>query len=104
MNLLLKHERQQQSRYRNAVDDLAHSLKTPLAVLRGIADTQGLDKEMRARLGEHVDRMDEIVSYQLRKAVTAGKQSLRKPIALLPVVEKNLCGLEQGLWGARYAV
>jgi two-component system sensor histidine kinase PhoQ len=33
LNILLKREQYQRQRYRNAMDDLAHSLKTPLAVL-----------------------------------------------------------------------
>ncbi|VAW60955.1 Sensor histidine kinase PhoQ, partial [hydrothermal vent metagenome] len=34
INLLLQQERKQKTRYRNALGDLAHSLKTPLAVLQ----------------------------------------------------------------------
>lgn len=43
LNALLTHEHAQQTRYRNALADLAHSLKTPLAVLRG-----GLDRPERS--------------------------------------------------------
>ena len=38
LNAMIVNERSQQSRYRNALGDLAHSLKTPLAVLHGIAE------------------------------------------------------------------
>jgi two-component system sensor histidine kinase PhoQ len=34
INLLLEQERQQKIRYRDAMGNLAHSLKTPLAVLQ----------------------------------------------------------------------
>src|SRR5690606_23962111 len=41
LNLLLEREQQQRERYRNTLADLAHSLKTPLAVLRqGTAQAQ----------------------------------------------------------------
>ena len=35
-NLLIESERKQQSRYRTTLGDLAHSLKTPLAVIAGV--------------------------------------------------------------------
>ena len=35
LNTLLTHERARQKRYRDALADLAHSLKTPLALVRG---------------------------------------------------------------------
>ena len=34
INILLQQERDQKTRYRNALGDLAHSLKTPLAVIQ----------------------------------------------------------------------
>jgi len=40
VNKLLGSERDRQRRYRNNMDDLAHSLKTPLAVLKGWLDSQ----------------------------------------------------------------
>ena len=36
LNTLLGQERSRQQRYRQALDDLAHSLKTPLAVIRNL--------------------------------------------------------------------
>ncbi|RML88008.1 hypothetical protein APX70_05893, partial [Pseudomonas syringae pv. maculicola] len=36
LNRLLRSEREQRIRYRDSLDDLAHSLKTPLAVLQGV--------------------------------------------------------------------
>ena len=40
INTLLMQERNQKTRYRNALGDLAHSLKTPLAVLQSSIDKQ----------------------------------------------------------------
>ena len=42
LNTMIAAERNQQGRYRNALDDLAHSLKTPLAVLRGLLEDNTL--------------------------------------------------------------
>jgi len=74
MNALILSERQRLERYRNALGDLAHSLKTPLAVVRGQLDAgPGMDS---AVVGQQVERMDEIVRYQLQRASAAGTSGL----------------------------
>ena len=90
LNAMLRNERQQQTRYRNALDDLAHSLKTPLAVLTGEANQAELPEGLRARLREQLGRMRQIVDYQLKRAAAAGGQRLSAPTLLQPQVEK-LC-------------
>jgi len=89
INGLIDHEHTQQTRYRNALADLAHSLKTPLAVLNG-AIHEVPDDSMRDQLQEQIQRMDHIVAHQLQRAATAGGSPIRKPILLEPVVAK-LC-------------
>jgi two-component system sensor histidine kinase PhoQ len=89
INGLLDHEHTQQTRYRNALADLAHSLKTPLAVLNG-AINDIPDNTMREQLEEQIQRMDHIVAHQLQRAATAGGSPARKPILLEPVINK-LC-------------
>ena len=93
LNSLIQHERAQQSRYRNALGDLAHSLKTPLAVMRGAlsADKAQLD----ATVEEQVAHMDKIVAYQLQRAATAGISNLMAPLPILPVVEKIAAALHK---------
>lgn len=89
INALLEHEHTQQTRYRNALADLAHSLKTPLAVLNGaIAEVQ--NGTARTQLEEQVQRMDHIVAHQLQRAATAGGSPIRKSIPLEPIMNK-LC-------------
>lgn len=71
INQLIQQEREQKSRYRNALGDLAHSLKTPLAVLQsGLAKNKTDDS-----LQEQITRMNSIVEYQLQRAATAGSSS-----------------------------
>lgn len=72
-------------RYRNGLADLAHSLKTPLAVMRG-AGGSGED-ELRQAVHEQVERMDRAVSYQLSRASATGGTVLGPPIAVGPAVE-----------------
>lgn len=83
LNAMLTAERNQQTRYRNALGDLAHSLKTPLAVLRG--------GSQEPQLQEQVSRIQHIVDYQLRRAAAAGSRTLSEPVALKPLAEK-ICG------------
>jgi len=88
LNAMILAERTQQTRYRNALDDLAHSLKTPLAVLRGIIDDSDEPDATRARLRDPVGRIQDITDHQLRKAAAAGRRTLTEPVQLRPIVEK----------------
>ena len=93
LNILLGREQYQQQRYRNAMDDLAHSLKTPLAVLNGISDAQKLNQVDLETLREQVDRMNQIVSYQLQKASNVASLQISKPIDLIQIITKVLSAL-----------
>ncbi|MDH5764780.1 MAG: HAMP domain-containing protein, partial [Gammaproteobacteria bacterium] len=75
INQLLEQEREQKTRYRNALGDLAHSLKTPLAVLQG-----GLQNPADPTLQEQITRMNAIVEYQLQRAATAGSTAIGKTV------------------------
>jgi len=81
LNALLDQRARQQARYRDSLGDLAHSLKTPLAVLRASLDETGPG---RPGLLEQVDRMHQIVEHQLRRASAAGRPALSAPV---PVAE-----------------
>jgi len=110
LNLLLEHEKRQHSRYRNTLANLAHSLKTPLAVLRGMVDGEKLhvvgettaspfaNQSAALNLGmleQQVGRMDEIVQHQLQRAVHVGPQSLHQSIEVLPVVMRLKGAIEK---------
>jgi len=88
INALLAHERAQQERYRNALGDLAHSLKTPLAVLRTLVTGTDSVAHMRAAVSDQVERMDYIVQHQLQRGATAGRSSVTRIIALLPLTQR----------------
>ncbi len=88
INTLLHHERARQKRYRDGLADLAHSLKTPLAILRGMWGRTDDTAEARRVLEEQVSRMDSIVQYQLQRAATAGRSSIMRPVLLRPICDK----------------
>jgi len=88
LNAMIRNERNQQTRYRRALNDLAHSLKTPLAVVRGYADDPGLAAAPRRALAEQVALMQQITGYQISKAAAAGRRTLSEPVPIRPIVEK----------------
>ncbi|MCK5359255.1 MAG: hypothetical protein KAJ95_01440, partial [Gammaproteobacteria bacterium] len=85
LNLLIGNERRHLQRYRNSLADLAHSMKTPLAVLRGLSESDKAPTDIRQQIDNEVGRMDNIVEYQLQKAAAAGRLSLTEGIAILPL-------------------
>ena len=72
INSLINHEHKQQKRYRNGLANLAHSLKTPLAVLQGAINSDEDETLRRKTIHGQIDRIDNIIQYQLRRAATAG--------------------------------
>lgn len=77
LNALLRSERERLARYRNTLGNLAHSFKTPLAVMRNLLSASpGRDLPAARQLDEQVGRMDDIVKYQLRRAAASGGTGL----------------------------
>jgi two-component system sensor histidine kinase PhoQ len=93
MNLLIDSERARSDRYRYTLDNLAHSLKTPLAAMRALLN-DARQAGHRERFNEQIDRMDEIVRYQLRKpAASSADKLVLKPVD----VEREVTRLVDGL-------
>lgn len=79
LQTLLQGEQQRRSRMRNTLSDLAHSLKTPLAVMRA-ADADA--DNYRELQGEQLTRMEEVIDWHLQRATGVGHRLLqRTPIA-----------------------
>ena len=104
LNSMIQAERNQQARYRNALGDLAHSLKTPLAVLSGVTDEEVADVRVKERLRDPLGRIQQITDYQLRKAATVGRRTLSGPIPLRPLVEKIAGAMSKVYTGKKLAV
>jgi len=102
LNLLIKTERKQQTRYRETLGDLAHSLKTPLAVVGAQMRTlSSLNRSFDAQeqihiVDEQLERMNQIVGYQLQRAVKSnGSTALAKKTSVCSVAQKILGALEK---------
>ena len=85
LNLLIDQERARQTRYKEALDDLAHSLKTPLAAMRASLDEPA---GLARIVGQQVTRMDDIVRHQLGRAGAAGATRFAPQLALSPILNR----------------
>jgi two-component system, OmpR family, sensor histidine kinase PhoQ len=99
LNLLIKSERERQNRFRTTLGDLAHSLKTPLAVLstalQEAQHQQHFSAAQQRDMSEQLQRMDQIVSYQLKRAVKSNQALLARPVLLAPVVDRLVGALQK---------
>jgi two-component system, OmpR family, sensor histidine kinase PhoQ len=68
LNALLLGERKRVARYRDTLGNLAHSLKTPLAVMRSSLSA-GAES---GTVGAEIDRMTGIIEHQLKRAAASG--------------------------------
>jgi two-component system sensor histidine kinase PhoQ len=95
MNLLIDSERARSDRYRVTLDNLAHSLKTPLAAMRALLGAQQ-SEQFGDRFDEQIDRMDEIVRYQLRKPATpVSEKSVLQSVHVVKEVTRLIDGLKK---------
>jgi two-component system, OmpR family, sensor histidine kinase PhoQ len=68
LNALLVGERKRVARYRDTLGNLAHSLKTPLAVMRSSLSAGAPP----SAVGSEIDRMTDIIEHQLKRAAASG--------------------------------
>ena len=95
INALIESEYTHLDQSRNTLSDLAHSLKTPLAVLRTRLDAGASEAELRREVGVQVARMSEIVGYQLSRAARSGHALFSAPIAIEARAEEIVNSLEK---------
>ncbi|WP_114325326.1 ATP-binding protein [Candidatus Colwellia aromaticivorans] len=86
LNTLLLTEQNQRKRYRNALSDLAHSLKNPLAIMQSEAN---LSKDAR----QQISLINNIIEHQLKRAQSAGESSWHLGVSVKPVLDKLIASL-----------
>jgi two-component system, OmpR family, sensor histidine kinase PhoQ len=72
LNALLVGERKRVQRYRDTMGNLAHGLKTPLAVMQTTLSKSGESPANVAAFGVEIDRMRDIIAHQLKRAAASG--------------------------------
>ena len=87
----IDHEISSRDRYRTAMDDLAHSLKTPLAVFRNALSSGHADDQKLLR--DQLDRMETTVAHQLSRAMAARPVVLAGWTAPAPVADRLIKAL-----------
>jgi two-component system sensor histidine kinase PhoQ len=72
LNALLVGERKRVARYRDTLGNLAHGLKTPLAVMRSALSSDVGSPAATRTIGMEIDRMAGIIDHQLKRAAASG--------------------------------
>ncbi len=88
LNHLLETEKANQTRYRNALDSLAHSLKTPLSVIRSSmpADTPAKAKAVETAVTD----MQHLIATRLQRAAASARSSMARAVDVQHQAER-LC-------------
>ncbi len=92
LNAVVSAERHQRDRYRNTLSDLAHSLKTPLALLRSHLDSGQLQQ---TEIDEQISRMDDIIRHQLQRAVKQSSAPTGQVCEVSAIVERMISALQK---------
>lgn len=95
LNTLLDAAQALLGRYRNALADLAHSLKTPLAVLRATLAAPPALPELLRTVDEQCERLQMSIDYQLKRAAASGRRALLAPVPVAPVLARLHTSLEK---------
>ncbi|WP_096085424.1 ATP-binding protein [Agaribacterium haliotis] len=87
LNKLISSEEQQRERYKNALGDLAHSLKTPLSVIRAQLEHNSQKDKL---VDEQVQRMSSIIEHQLKRA-SAEVKTLFNQRCDIETISRRIC-------------
>lgn len=94
INRFIQNERYQSKRYKETLGNLAHSLKTPLAVMHTALQNQNSVDELSKICADQIQRMDQIVAYQLQRA-TSGPQVMMRSMEVEPALDKLVTSLSK---------
>ncbi len=93
INHLLDTEKANQERYRNALDSLAHSLKTPLSVIGASLPADNSAKN--AAIEHSVGDMQRLIATRLQRAAISTRRSMAQAVEVEPQVERVLQSLKR---------
>lgn len=92
LNALLHSERERHAQYRHLLDDLAHSLKTPLSVLQNLATPDNPDSQT---IREQAAFMRASIDRHAQRAQIRSPRYLAPSISVLPVASRMSQSLEK---------
>ena len=91
LNQLLNFEEQRINRQKDVLGNLAHSLKTPIAVLKGISYSDHNKGEAEQQLAA----MQNIIDYQLQGASAVGRRRFASPIGVRKSTQQIIDSLQK---------
>ena len=91
LNQLLNFDEQRITRQKEVLGNLAHSLKTPIAVLSGLRYSSETKDEANAQIAA----MQTIIDYQLQSASTVGRRRFVKPIEISATTQQIINTLQK---------
>ena len=94
INLLLESEKVQRERYKNTLGDLAHSLKTPLAIIRSQIESL-TDVSAAEQINDQVESMSNIVRHQLNRATSSIQKTYLSPVDIKHICERIVGALKK---------
>ena len=92
LNGFLENEGRHIKRVKESLANLAHSLKTPLAVIQTELFNKNIDKNV---LQEQVDRINTIVNYQLNRTSSSVRPSYRKAVSCHELVNRLITVMQR---------
>jgi two-component system sensor histidine kinase PhoQ len=97
LNRLLDTEKSNQTRYRNALDSLAHSLKTPLSVIRSSlpAESSADSSAKSVAIDNAVVDMQRLIATRLQRAAVSTRRSIAQAVGVRSQVERLLQSLDR---------
>jgi len=95
INTLLDQEKSRQQRYKNALADLAHSIKTPLAVLRNELEMDTELSYLKSQSRTQLEQVTNLIDYQLQRAATEGPTALQAQIVIETIITKIVASLNK---------
>ena len=89
LNQLIIQSQQRQSRYQDAMNDLAHSLKTRLAASIALIDDASLTQQVKdQQIQQQIQDMDHLVKYQLKRAMMGRQGLLKEQTKIKPILQQ----------------
>ncbi len=93
INAMIGYEKGQKQRYKDSLDDLAHSLKTPLAAIQSHLEGASFsevpkDHPRLAGIAAELEHMHEIISRQLRKAMVTSENAIIMAQPIRPILTR----------------
>ncbi len=91
LNDYIEHEKRQIQKQKDSFANLAHSLKTPLAVIRASINPEHDQAEL---IEQQLDNMSNSIEYQLNKASTIARRRYSTPIQCAGSIKRVVAALQ----------